>query len=398
MNPSVLVLLIAQFLTAFADNAILFAAFAMILQEGSTGSWYQPALQASFLLAFVFLAPWVGRFADRRPKRSVLMTGNALKGAGALLLLAGVEPLLAYAVVGVGAAVYGPAKYGILPELVPHERLVRANGLIEGSTIVAIVFGAVIGAGMADQSIALALSAVIAAYVLSLSVSLLLPETAAARHESGPALSQFLTMMRGFFGTSRARFSMLGASIFWGAAVVLRVMLVAWAPAVLLTSTTAEIASLTVFIAAGIAVGSIVVPWLVPIERLRRARLAAYSMGGLIILLGTATEAEIAKALLFTIGMAGGMFVVPINAALQEIGHRSIGSGGAVAIQNFFENLAMLIGTGLYSLALSMGADPVASVMVLGVTVIAATAVVAWRLPKESQAAAALEPAVDRST
>ena len=135
----------------------------------------------------------------------------------------------------------------------------------------------------------------------------------------------------------------------------------------------------------GIAVGAFVVPWLIPIEYLRRARLAAYAMGAFIILLGTTSDPLLAKVLLFSIGMSGGIFVVPINAALQEIGHRTIGAGGAVAIQNFFENLAMLLGTGLYTLVLAGGLDPVIAVSVLGLLVIIATTIVAWRLPKDPE-------------
>lgn len=385
MNRKIYILLAAQFLTAFADNAILFAAFAMITQELTRGDWYQPALQASFLLSFVFLAPWVGRFADRRPKRTVLAVGNVIKAAGALLLLASVEPLLAYAVVGIGAAIYGPAKYGILPELIRHENLVKANGLIEGSTIVAIVIGAVIGARIADASIDAALLMVFTAYVISFFTALLIPRVQGQVKGQGAALPQFMKMMRGFFTTSRARFSMLGASIFWASAVVLRVMMVAWAPAVLFTTTTSEIAALTVFIAIGIAVGAFVVPWLIPIEYLRRARLAAYAMGIFIILLGTTDDPYWARFLLFAIGMSGGIFVVPINAALQEIGHRTIGAGGAVAIQNFFENVAMLLGTGLYTLALTGELDPVVAIMSLGLLVIIATTIVAWHLPKDPE-------------
>ncbi len=383
---NVYTLLVVQFLSAFADNAILFTVFAMLMQAAETASWYKPALQGAFLLAFVVLAPWVGRFADRQAKGRVLMIGNALKAAGAALLFVGVEPLLAYALVGVGAAVYGPAKYGILPELVGHERLVQANGLIEGSTIVAIVLGAVIGAQVADQSTSLALAMVAGAYLVSLAGTVLIPRTVVeCASASRPAIGEFVSMMHGFFSTSRARFSMLGASIFWAAAVVLRVMLVVWAPAVLLTANTSEIANLTVFIALGIAAGAFVVPWLIPIERLRRARMAAYLMGAAIILLGSVTDPLGAKGVLFVIGLLGGVFVVPINAALQDLGHRTIGTGAAVAVQNFFENLAMLVGTGLYTLSVALGADPVVSIYVLGLLVMVATAVVAWHLPRDPE-------------
>ena len=383
MNRAIYLLLGAQFLTAFADNAILFTIFTMVTQTGNHGEWYKPALQAAFLAAFVLLAPWVGRYADQHAKGRVLAWGNALKAGGTLLLIGGVDPLFAYAVVGVGAAVYGPAKYGILPDIVSHDRLVKANGWIEGSTVIAILLGAVIGAHVSDHSIGWALALVACAYGVSLVTTLFLPKTAVAARDSHPVLGQFVVMLRGFFVGSRARFAMLGAAIFWATAVVLRVMLVAWAPAVLLTTSTSEIADLTAFIALGIAAGSIVVPWLVPIEQLRRARLAAYVMGALIIALGLVDHTYAARAVLFAIGMAGGVFVVPINAALQEIGHRTIGAGGAVAIQNFFENLAMLLGTGLYTLALSQNIDPVSSVLTLGALVIVATAIVAWHLPKK---------------
>lgn len=385
MNRSIYTLLFAQFLTAFADNAILFAAFAMLMQGGGYGDWYRPALQASFLVAFVVLAPWVGRFADQHAKGRVLTWGNALKAFGAVLLLAGIDPLLAYAVVGVGAAVYGPAKYGILPDLVGHDKLVKANGWVEGSTIVAIVLGAVIGAGVADRSIGAALALIIASYVVSLLATLFIPQTATKPRDERPAVRHFFAMMGGFFTTSRARFSMLGAAIFWAAAVVLRVMMTAWAPAVLMTHNTSDIANLTVFIAIGIALGAVAVPWLVPIERLRRARLAAYLMGFCILILGITSDPLWAKVVLLLIGVTGGIFVVPINAALQDIGHRTIGAGGAVAIQNFFENLAMLAGTGLYTLALTQHIDPVSAVLSLGVLVVIATTVVAWHLPKEPE-------------
>src|SRR5262245_40955312 len=163
MTRGIWVLLGAQFLTAFADNAILWTVIAM-LRAAPRGDWYIGALQASFLVAFVVLAPWVGPLADRRPKPHILLTGNVLKAVGAALMFLGVEPMAAYALVGTGAAVYSPAKYGILPELVGSNRLVRANGWIEGSTILAIVLGTVVGARVADRSVSYALLMVISCY------------------------------------------------------------------------------------------------------------------------------------------------------------------------------------------------------------------------------------------
>ena len=167
MKSDVYKVLVTQFLTAFADNAVLFAAITMVMQQSAGTSWYVPALQAAFLVAFVLLAPWVGPFADGRSKKDVLWQANLIKAAGALALLVGLESLLAYAVIGIGAALYSPAKYGILPELVDESQLVKANGYIEGSTIVAILGGTLVGAYVANQSIQLAFGLVIGLYIVS---------------------------------------------------------------------------------------------------------------------------------------------------------------------------------------------------------------------------------------
>jgi LPLT family lysophospholipid transporter-like MFS transporter len=382
VSRSVYVLLGAQFLTALADNAILFTAIAMLL-DAPRGAWYVPALQSAFLVAFVVLAPWVGPFADRQSKPRVLLAGNVLKGAGATLMLLGVEPMAAYALVGAGAAVYGPAKYGILPEIVGHERLVRANGWIEGSTIVAIVLGTVVGARVADRSVALALALVIGCYAASAAATFVLPRIPAAQRDAEAGIASFLARMRTLFAGARARFAMLGNSLFWASAAVLRLLLVAWAPVVLAAQTATDVADLTLFLALGIVLGALLVPRLIPIERLRRARLAAYAMGAAILVFSLVTTAWPARAVLVAIGVCGGMFLVPINAALQDIGHRTIGSGRAVALQSFFENFAMLTGVGIYTAAVGLGAQPVASIVVVGVLVLIATTLVSWRLPPD---------------
>lgn len=386
-------LLAAQFLSAFADNAILFTAIAMVLARGLAAGWYVPALQSVFLVAFVALAPWVGRLADRRSKRTVLVLGNALKLAGAGLILLGVDPLLAYGVVGAGAAIYGPAKYGVLPEMIGPERLVKANGLMEGLTIVAIVAGTMAGASLADRSTDAALAMVLVAFLASIGFSLLLPRLPARGVEDGPVLADFAARLRAFFVTARARFSMLGASLFWAAAAVLRVALVAWAPLVLGFATSAEIAGLTLFLAIGTVAGAALAPRLIPLQGLRRARMAAYAMGALIVLIAGLTEASTTRVVLFLTGVAGGLFVVPVNAALQELGHRSIGAGGAVAIQNFFENLGMLAAVGAYTAAAGLGARPVPSILALGIAVLVATVIVSWRLPPDPTRVTTVAPA-----
>jgi LPLT family lysophospholipid transporter-like MFS transporter len=391
MSRGVRVLLGAQFLTAFADNAILFTAIAMLLDaQTARGAWYVPALQASFLVAFVVLAPWAGPFADRRPKPQVLLIGNVLKAAGAALMFVGVEPMAAYAVVGTGAAVYGPAKYGILPELVGQDRLVRANGWIEGSTILAIVLGTVVGSRVADRSVPLALVMVMACYAASAVATFGLPRLAAVQANAAAGIPVFIGRIGTLFETATARFSMLGNSLFWASAAVLRLLLVAWAPVVLLTTNASDVADLTLFLALGIVFGALIVPRLIPIQRLRRARLAAYAMGVCILVFSLVDSAWPARAVLVAIGVCGGMFLVPINAALQNIGHRTIGSGRAVALQSFFENSAMLTSVGLYTAAVSVGAEPVRSIVVVGILVLIATTIVSWRLPPDPAAVPAV--------
>lgn len=382
MSRGVPVLLGAQFLTAFADNAILFTAIEMLYLQ-PRGDWYVPALQASFLVAFVVLAPWVGVLADRQPKPRVLLLGNALKAAGAGLMIAGVEPMAAYAVIGTGAAVYGPAKYGILPELVGQERLMRANGWMEGSTIVAIVLGSFVGSRVAHQSVPLALAIVMACYVASAAATLALPRLVAAQTDAQAGLKMFIERMRTLFVVARARFAMLGNSLFWASGAVLRVLLVAWVAKVLGTEDAAVVADLTVFLALGIVAGAMIVPRLIPIAHLRRARLAAYAMGIAILVFSLADSAWPARAVLVMIGVCGGMFLVPINAALQDIGHRTIGSGRAIALQSFFENVAMLTAVGIYTAAVGAGAQPVPSIVVVGVLVLIAAFLVSWHLPPD---------------
>ncbi len=382
MNKQIYPLLIAQFLSAFADNAILFTVIALVMQSAELATWYVPALQSVFLIAFVLLAPWVGAFADNHAKSRVLIIANLIKASGAGLLLINVEPLIAYCMVGIGAAIYSPAKYGILPELTDNDSLVKANSWIEGSTILAILLGMLVGAKVADYSIQLALVGTIVIFIISSVASLFLPKKISKNSESGSKIIIFYQQTRLFFNTPRSRFAVLGASLFWAAAATVRVIIIAWAPLILMTQNASDIAELTLFLAIGIIVGSALVPHLIPLDFLSRARIPAYFMAVFIIALGFTDTVWTARTVLFVIGMAGGMFIVPINAALQELGQQSIGSGGAVALQGFFQNVAMLIAVGGYTFAASQQVSPVTALMALGSLVFIATFLVSLRLPK----------------
>jgi LPLT family lysophospholipid transporter-like MFS transporter len=401
MNKQIYPLLIAQFLSAFADNAILFTVIALVMQSTQLATWYVPALQSVFLIAFVVLAPWVGSLADNYAKSRVLIVANMVKAMGAGLLLLNVEPLIAYCVVGMGAAIYSPAKYGILPELTNHDGLVKANSWIEGSTILAILLGMVVGAKVADYSIQWALVGTIVLFSCSALVTLLIPTQASREKQAGSKIILFSQQIGHFFITSRSRFAILGASLFWATAATIRVIIIAWAPVVLMSQNASEVAELTLFLAIGIIIGSALVPRMIPLDFLARARIPAYFMGFFIILMSFTESLWPARAALFAIGTAGGMFIVPINAALQELGQESIGSGCAVALQGFFQNVAMLIAVGSYTFTASLLVDDVinaekltaqaadlvtrnftsTTLLILGVFVLIATYLVSLRLP-----------------
>lgn len=384
MSKHLYPLLVAQFLSAFADNAILFTVIALVMHSDHPPSWYVPALQSVFLVAFVVFAPWVGSFADQHPKSRVLIFANLIKASGAVLLLLKVEPLIAYSIVGVGAAIYGPAKYGILPELAGHGALVKANSWIEGSTILAILTGMVVGAKVADFSIAWALVGTIALFLISAVTTLLLPVTRSKTPPQGSKILVFFREIRDFLSLPRSRFAVLGASLFWAAAACVRVIIIAWAPLVLMSHNASDIAELTLFLALGIIAGSVLVPRMIPLEHLRRARIPAYCMAGLIMALSFTEALWPARFVLFLMGTAGGMFIVPVNAALQELGQQSIGGGAAVAMQNFFQNAAMLLSVGAYTLASSQQIGPVAALLALGSFLLTATYLVVLHLPESA--------------
>ena len=385
MSTAIYRLLIAQFLSAFADNAILFTVIALVMKSSQLATWYVPALQSVFLIAFVILAPWVGSFADKHAKAHVLIVGNLIKACGAGLLLFGIEPLVAYCLVGFGAALYSPAKYGILPELADHSFLVKANSWIEGSTILAILTGMLVGAQVADYSIQWALAGSIALLTLSALVSFSLPHNPQKQHSGKSAIADFFTHIAEFTAVERSRFAILGAALFWAAAATLRVILVAWAPLVLFTTSATEIAQLTLFLAIGIIVGSALVPRMIPLEHLHRVRFPAYTMALLIITLSLANDIWFARFILLGIGCAGGMLIVPINSALQEIGQQTIGSGRAVAIQGFFQNISMLLAVGIYTYAAANNVDPILAMLSLGFITFTSTFLISLRIPNTAK-------------
>jgi LPLT family lysophospholipid transporter-like MFS transporter len=217
-------LLAAQFLSALADNAVLIAAIAIVKSLGKEG--IIPFLQEAFVVPFLLLAPFVGRFADAFPKGRVMLFANLLKLAGSLLMLAGVNPLAAYGVIGIGATIYSPAKYGILSQMLAPAALVKANGALEGSTIAAILLGVMLGGWMADRSLGLAFAVIVAAYsmatVANYFIPRLPPEKPGIRFDLLGLFREFFASLKILFSDPDARFSLFGTSVFWGSGITLR--------------------------------------------------------------------------------------------------------------------------------------------------------------------------------
>lgn len=345
--------LLAQFFSAFGDNALLITAIALVKAQGHPG-WI-PLLQACFVIPFILLAPFVGALADAFPKGRVMLLANGLKLGGAASLAVGLNPLFCYGLAGVGAAAYSPAKYGILSQLFGPEKLVKANGMLEGSTIVAILLGVVVGGWLADQSLNHAFAGVIGVYALAAAINLLIPrlppEHALERFDATGLLREFVVSVKSLWRDRDTRFSLIGTSLFWGTGSTLRLALFAWVPVALGIASNQMPANLMGVVSVGIVLGAALAGLLVRLETVNRALSGGLLLGPLVMLLAWQSGLIPAALLLAGIGLAGGFFVVPLNALLQERGHQSVGAGHALAVQNLWENLAMLGFVSVYALA-----------------------------------------------
>ncbi|HFZ8995522.1 TPA: lysophospholipid transporter LplT [Citrobacter freundii] len=375
--------IVAQFFSAFGDNALLFATLAL-LKAQFYPDWSQPVLQMVFVGAYILFAPFVGQVADSFAKGRVMMFANGLKLLGAAAICFGFNPFLGYTLVGVGAAAYSPAKYGILGELTTGDKLVKANGLMEASTIAAILLGSVAGGVLADWHVIAALVACALAYAIAVVANISIPKLVAAR----PGQSWHLVQMtRSFFNAcislwrnGETRFSLVGTGLFWGAGVTLRFLLVLWVPVALGITDNATPTYLNAMVAIGIVAGAGAAAKLVTLKTVSRCMPAGVLIGVAVVIFALQHALLPAYGLLMLIGVLGGFFVVPLNALLQERGKQSVGAGNAIAVQNLGENSAMLLMLGLYSLAVLAGAPPVAIGIGFGVLfALAITALWIWQ-------------------
>ncbi|MCG3471518.1 lysophospholipid transporter LplT [Xenorhabdus bovienii] len=363
LNKGMKAVLLSQFLTAFADNALFFAILAQLKAEAYP-RWSLPALQIVFVLTYIVLAPFVGQIADRFSKGRVMLFANGIKLLGAISICIDMNPFLGYTLVGIGAAAYSPAKYGILGELTDGGRLVKANGVMEASTIAAILIGSVAGGFLSDINLALALGLCALMYGAAVVANFYIPLLAAARQGKGwnpkKMLVDFMAVCFALWRNQETRFSLVGTSLFWGAGVTLRFLLVAWVPVVLGIEGNTTPTLMNAMVAVGIIVGAGLAARFITLKTVRRCMPAGILIGIMVIVFAVQQSIWSSYLILTVLGLFGGLFVVPLNALLQEHGKREMGAGKAVAVQNFGENSAMLVMLGLYLISIMLGASVVA--------------------------------------
>ena len=375
----------AQFFSSLADNALFVAAVELIKASGGA-EWQRAALVPMFALFYVVLAPFVGAFADARPKGQVMFLSNGIKVLGCSLMLFGSHPLLSYAIVGLGAAAYSPAKYGILTELLPSSLLVKANGWIEGLTIASIILGVLLGGQLVGPHISsfllgldlplidtpidtppeAAICVLVGLYGVAAWFNTRIPDTgvtliplkANAQHSLGYHL---LALVPDFWNCNQrlwrdklGQISLATTTLFWGASGNLRYIVLAWS-AVALGYTTTQASSLVGVIAIGTAVGAVVASMRMRLEDAPRVMPLGIGMGLLMLGMNFIDNVWVAAPFFILLGGLGGVLVVPMNALLQHRGHNLMGAGRSIAVQNFNEQACILALGGLYALATGLG-------------------------------------------
>ncbi|MBK6866804.1 MAG: lysophospholipid transporter LplT [Burkholderiales bacterium] len=383
----------AQFFSSLADNA-LFVAAVELLRTSGTPTWQQAALVPMFALFYVILAPWVGAFADSRPKGWVMFVSNAIKIVGCLAMLFGGHPLLAYAIVGLGAAAYSPAKYGILTELLPPSQLVKANGWIEGLTIASIILGVLLGGQLVGPHLSAhllaidlpgidtgvdtppeaAIAVLVLVYAIAAAINLRIPRTGVEMRplprRLGSLLPDFRRCNNRLWRDKLGQISLATTTLFWGVSGNMRYIVLAWA-AVALGYGTTQAANLVGVVAFGTAAGAIAASMRVRLDRATSVMPLGLLMGALVIAMVFIDRLWLAVPFLIAMGALGGYIVVPMNALLQHRGHNLMGAGRSIAVQNFNEQACILALGALYTASTGIGLSAFGAIALFGAVVVA---------------------------
>lgn len=378
----------AQFFSSLADNALLIASIALLMQLDGP-AWMTPLLKFFFTVSYVVLAPFVGPFADSLPKGKVMFVTNTIKIVGCLSMLfyewiaaAGITPyvvvLLAYGIVGLGAAAYSPAKYGILTELLPPEKLVVANGWIEGLTVGSIIVGTVLGGILIGPKVSAwlggfdlpfidtgfdtpaetAIAVIVVFYLIAAAFNLYIPDTGSRypKQETHPIrlVTDFGHCFRTLWADKLGQITLAVTTLFWGAGATLQFIVLRWADQHL-HMPLSKAAVLQGVFAVGIAIGSVAAARFIPLKKALIVIPFGIAMGALVMTMTLVTDMTMVYALMIIIGMMAGFFVVPMNALLQHRGHVLLSAGHSIAVQNFNENLCILVMLAVYAALLSGG-------------------------------------------
>jgi len=398
MNRSFYIIMAAQFFSSLADNALLIAAIALLAQLNAP-AWMTPLLKLFFVLSYVLLAAFVGAFADSRPKGNVMFITNTIKFVGCVVMLFGSHPLFAYAIVGLGAAAYSPAKYGILTELLPPEKLVAANGWIEGLTVGSIIMGTVLGGVLISSSVSKSLLSfdmpsfdtgidtpaesaimiIMMIYVVAALINLRIPDTGAryVSQKTNPIelVKDFAVCFKTLWNDRLGQISLAVTTLFWGAGATLQFIVIKWAQ-VALHMSLSQGAILQAISAVGVAGGAVWAAWRVPLRHSLSVLPYGIAMGLVVCVLAIYNSDMLPNTVLWTvgklqinlnlipayfllilIGWLAGYFVVPMNALLQHRGHVLMSAGHSIAVQNFNENISVLLMLLFYSLLIWLDAS-----------------------------------------
>ena len=390
----------AQFISALADNALLLVAMALLVEQGQAAFWV-PLLKLMFTLSYVVLGPWVGVCADTWPKQKVMMVANGVKALACMAMLWGVNPLLAFAIVGVGAAVYAPAKYGLVTELAQPEQLVTANAWIEISTVSAVLLGVVLGGALVSSAwlqltwvqawssfqglesvYAASLATLLVCYGLAAVLNLFIQGSGRVY---APMPWQLTVLLSGFWQDLKSLWrdplgsiSLSVTTLFWGVGACLQLIVLSWAQESLLLSLS-QAAYLQAATAVGVMAGAALAARWVALHQATRVLGLGLAMGALLPIMLWVTQWQTAVLLTAVLGMVGGFFVVPMNALLQHRGVVLLSAGRSIAIQNVNENARILAMMAAYSGLLYFHAKVEELILALAFLMIAVMARVVWR-------------------
>ncbi|MBD8564832.1 lysophospholipid transporter LplT [Oxalobacteraceae sp. CFBP 13730] len=390
MNRGFYTIMAAQFFSSLADNALLFVAISLLVAMDAPAS-LTPLLKLSFVLFYVLLAAFVGAFADALNKGRVMFIANIIKVFGCALMFFTVHPLISYAVVGFGAAVYSPAKYGILTELLPPEKLVPANGWIEGLTVMSIILGTVLGGTLVsprgsgfllsfdllprigiDTPAEAAMAVVVAIYILAAIFNLRIPDTGARyeHQERNPIklITDFANCSATLWRDKLGQISLAVTTLFWGAGATLQFIVLKWAEASLGLPLD-QATNLIGVVAIGVALGAAMAARMIPLRKSLTVIPMGIIMGLVVTSMVFVKSVTLAYPLLAFIGFLSGFFVVPMNALLQHRGHVLMSAGHSIAVQNFNENLSILTMLAAYAVMITLNLDLNIIIVIFGLSV-----------------------------